>query len=280
MSDTSQGPGWWQASDGKWYPPEQAPGYQAPAGDPTAAVGTPASSAASGTSIGDAFNYGWAKFQANVGPILIAALIGFVILIVLVIVWFIVNAVAFAATTSCHTDAATGFQVCHTSGGGFFTLLISYAIFGLLYILGLALFQMALIRASLFIVNGEVPLELGRMFSTDQIGPYILASIVFAIGAGIGYFLCFIPGLIFVFFAQWYGYFLIGKQMAPVDSIKASFTFVNSNIGTLVGFYIACLVAYFIGALLCGIGLLVAVPVVIIAQGFMWRRLQGEPVAA
>ena len=22
MSDTSQGPGWWQASDGKWYPPE------------------------------------------------------------------------------------------------------------------------------------------------------------------------------------------------------------------------------------------------------------------
>ena len=28
MSDMSQGPGWWQASDGKWYPPEQAPGAQ------------------------------------------------------------------------------------------------------------------------------------------------------------------------------------------------------------------------------------------------------------
>lgn len=26
MSDMSQGPGWWQASDGKWYPPEQASG--------------------------------------------------------------------------------------------------------------------------------------------------------------------------------------------------------------------------------------------------------------
>ena len=25
MSDSSQGPGWWQASDGKWYPPEQHP---------------------------------------------------------------------------------------------------------------------------------------------------------------------------------------------------------------------------------------------------------------
>ncbi len=26
MSDTSQGPGWWQATDGKWYAPEAAPG--------------------------------------------------------------------------------------------------------------------------------------------------------------------------------------------------------------------------------------------------------------
>ena len=24
MSDQSQGPGWWQANDGKWYPPESA----------------------------------------------------------------------------------------------------------------------------------------------------------------------------------------------------------------------------------------------------------------
>jgi hypothetical protein len=31
MSDVSQGPGWWQASDGKWYAPELHPDYQAPA---------------------------------------------------------------------------------------------------------------------------------------------------------------------------------------------------------------------------------------------------------
>jgi uncharacterized RDD family membrane protein YckC len=28
MSDSSQGPGWWQASDGKWYPPESTPATQ------------------------------------------------------------------------------------------------------------------------------------------------------------------------------------------------------------------------------------------------------------
>lgn len=28
MSDVQQGWGWWQASDGKWYPPESHPQYQ------------------------------------------------------------------------------------------------------------------------------------------------------------------------------------------------------------------------------------------------------------
>jgi hypothetical protein len=31
MSDVSQGDGWWEAKDGKWYPPERHPDYKAPA---------------------------------------------------------------------------------------------------------------------------------------------------------------------------------------------------------------------------------------------------------
>ncbi|MHB8467984.1 MAG: DUF4352 domain-containing protein, partial [Acidimicrobiales bacterium] len=32
MSDASPGPGWWQASDGKWYPPQTAPSVPPPSG--------------------------------------------------------------------------------------------------------------------------------------------------------------------------------------------------------------------------------------------------------
>jgi hypothetical protein len=37
MSDISQGPGWWQAADGKWYPPapQQPPAPPAPPAPPT-----------------------------------------------------------------------------------------------------------------------------------------------------------------------------------------------------------------------------------------------------
>ena len=38
-ADSSQGPGWWQASDGKWYPPEQTPAAAPPVpAPPTAPV--------------------------------------------------------------------------------------------------------------------------------------------------------------------------------------------------------------------------------------------------
>lgn len=36
MSDTPQGPGWWKASDGKWYAPEQHPDYQVGSQTPSA----------------------------------------------------------------------------------------------------------------------------------------------------------------------------------------------------------------------------------------------------
>ena len=75
MSDASQGPGWWQASDGKWYPPEQAPGYQAAGA--SGGGGAPAS-----LDIGAALTYGWNKFVQYIGQIIVIILIIFAVQIV------------------------------------------------------------------------------------------------------------------------------------------------------------------------------------------------------
>ena len=44
MSDQSQGPGWWLASDGKWYPPDQAPAVPPPETWASPPAGPPPSS--------------------------------------------------------------------------------------------------------------------------------------------------------------------------------------------------------------------------------------------
>lgn len=298
MSDESQGPGWWKASDGKWYSPEQAPGAQ-PTPAPTTPPSTPpfpgAAPAAPGGfaqqpggfdqggtratfSVGDAFNWGFKKFQDNLGPILIAALIIFAALIVIeVIIWFgLVGALS--ASTTTYVDA-NGFTQVKTSGGGIGLFLFGYGIAWLIMMVGSFLIQMAIIRATLMITNGET-VTLNRMFSTDRLGAFVGAAILVALGTYIGMMLCILPGLIFMFFSFFFGWFVLDKQMGAIDSIKASFQLVNANMGTCVGFFIGCIIAYAVGALLCGIGLLVAIPVIVLSTGYVYKRMQGEAVAA
>jgi hypothetical protein len=43
MSDGPQGPGWWEASDLKWYPPERHPNYEAPPPPPPPKLPPPSS---------------------------------------------------------------------------------------------------------------------------------------------------------------------------------------------------------------------------------------------
>lgn len=52
-ADASQGPGWWQASDGKWYPPDQV-SASSPASVPPA-PGTPSAPTSAGQTGGPGF---------------------------------------------------------------------------------------------------------------------------------------------------------------------------------------------------------------------------------
>ena len=67
MSDTSQGPGWWLASDGKWYPPELWTGPAYPAQTPVrgAAGSVPPGQAGYGAS-GPSADYGFAPYGQSV----------------------------------------------------------------------------------------------------------------------------------------------------------------------------------------------------------------------
>jgi len=313
VSDSPQGPGWWQGADGQWYPPEQAagaappppppppspappggavpppppPGAAGPTGGP-AAYEPPRPGAAGGeqrpAAPGEAFNYGWLKFQQNIGDIIIIAIVAFVIMVAITVIgWLILGATVWAAgdnAVDCRTNQF-GQTVCDTSGSGASALAIfigTALLFGVIMFV-MFLVQMAFIRGGLLVTYGE-KIEVRKMLSTENMGQYILAAFLVLIGTTVGTILCVLPGLIVLFFSQFFGYFILDKKMSAIDGIKSSFQLVNKHMGTLIAFFIGCYIAYVIGYILCGIGLIVAVPVIVIATAFMYRRLQGEPVAA
>ncbi|MDP3972807.1 MAG: hypothetical protein Q8P61_07870, partial [Candidatus Nanopelagicales bacterium] len=137
----------------------------------------------------------------------------------------------------------------------------------------------AFTRAALAITRGEA-VDFKLMTSSDKLGQILVGGVIMSIATAIGYMLCIIPGLVVMFFGHFFIFFILDKGMGAVEAIKASVSFVNKNLGTLFGLFLAVLAAYIVGALICGVGLLVAIPVSIIAQAFAYRKLNGEEVAA
>lgn len=260
-------------------PPPPPPG----GGDPGSAPyqGTPQP-----FSVGNAFNYAWTKFQAYLGPLLVAMVAFFVVgAIIYAVFYFALGSLAFGGAVECtpgyYANGTYYPTQCSGGGLGLFSIgfMIVYGIQMIVMFLYSYLVQAGFTRAGLAITRGE-QVDVKTLISSDKLAQVLLGGVVMAIGTAIGTMLCIIPGLIIAFFGQFFVFFVLDKGLGGIDAIKASFGFVNRNLGTLIGLFLAEILAIFVGALICGIGLIVAVPVVIIAQSFAYRTLNGEPVAA
>ncbi|MGB7980714.1 MAG: hypothetical protein WCF36_07960, partial [Candidatus Nanopelagicales bacterium] len=232
---------------GNYPPPPPGGGYQpGPAGQPRAFSPT------------DAVVYGWNGFKNNVGPLVI---IGLVLLA---------------------ASALTNFL-----SRGFDTLIIS-ATANLLSIFISLVISLGLIRAALIILDGRKP-SVEDLISTDNIGPYIIASIVVTVLTVVGLVLCILPGLVVAFLAQFYGYAIVdGKadggggapSSDPIGAIRTSIQVVVANLGQLILLLLLSFAINLAGALLCGVGLLVSIPVTAIALAYAWRSFSAGPIAA
>lgn len=244
----------------------QPPSGQPPYGGPTS--GEP-------FSVGNAFSYGWKKFQANLGPILIAALVLLAAVVLLQIIQVIFTG---GSEVEFTIDPDTG-AVETDDGGMLGGSIIASLFFGALSFLVQLVIQSGIVKGALDITRGKA-ISLSTMFQGIDFVQVVIASLILAVATMIGIVLCVLPGLAVMFFTAFTLYFIIDRGMSAIDAIKASVSFVMANAGTLIVFFLACIAAYIVGALLCGVGLLVAIPVVVIAQAFAFRTLQGEQVAA
>ena len=72
---------------------------------------------------------------------------------------------------------------------------------------------------------------------------------------------------------------LLDRNLSAVDAVKTSFELSKANFGNAFLTWLVMIAIVFVGALLCGVGLLVAVPVAALFLVFAWRRITGGQVA-
>jgi uncharacterized membrane protein len=228
-----------------------------------------------------AIKYGWEKFLQHWQAVVVALIIGFVIIVVLGVIGYLIQS-ALTSTDEC-TVRFTNNGVVRSSGCGdsvsTFTYLFAAALFQFLILLGMSILQLFVIRATLMIVRGE-PLDASKVMSTDRLGSYIVGAIIVGILTFVGFILCVLPGIAVGIFALFWGYFLVDKGMSPIEAITASFNLVKDNFGPVILFWLLTILVTIAGAIVCGVGLIVAIPVVVIGTGYMYMRLQGQPVVA
>lgn len=257
-----------QPPPGQSYPPQQPypqPGYaQPPSGAP--AYGAPTA----GTSVGDAFSWGWTKFTQQVGPFLLGVLAYLAVIVVVTAVLFAVILGGTVASVDPDTQ-----ELRNGAGVG---LVFGYLVVAAVAVLLSAFMQAGVTRATLEVADGR-RIEVGTFFRFDDFGKVVVAALLVGLGTAVGVLLFVIPGLVFAFLAQFTLFYVIDKRMAPVDAIRASFTLVSRNLGAVLLLFLAVYAANLVGSALCGIGQLVSFPVGLLATTWMYRRLQDEPVA-
>jgi uncharacterized membrane protein len=255
-------------------PPPPAGGAMPP--PPPPPYGAPAAGAPGGSySPVEAIQYGWAKFTKSPATLLVPVLLTFVVVaVVYALMFFVILAPAFDTGINYNSD---GTVRSFDNGPGFVMTLILIGILVLVVVFALQVLMAGLLKGGLDVADGKSP-SIGELFQGWDKTQVLIAAVLIAVGTGVGFALCYLPGVIFSFLASYTMLFVIDKKMSAMDAIKASISFTTSHLGETILFFLLSAVVTAIGGVLCGIGLLAAYPVVLIAQAYTFRVLNNETV--
>ncbi|CAN5399726.1 hypothetical protein BH11ACT7_BH11ACT7_31340 [soil metagenome] len=254
------------------YPPPPQGGYP-----PPPPGGYPGYPSAPAFSVGDGISWAWNKFSKNAAALLVATL---AFAVVIVVVQSIIQGIAFAVSpdrVTTYDSSDAGFEYSTSialSGAGLAVTIIGYIV---TLIVGAAITS-AFLGGALDIANGQ-PVSIGSFFRPQRIGSFVVLSLLVGIITGIGYVLCVIPGLLASIFLLFSTIVMLDRNLSPVEAMKASFGIAKSNFGQVFLAWLVALALVIVGALLCGVGLLVAIPVVVLFEVYAYRKLTGGGVA-
>jgi len=210
--------------------------------------------------LGAALTYGWNKFQQNMAQIVIAGVALFVGIAAVVVVAIVLQTAV--------VDYDTSF---------FVILFINAIMVGLIFVV-LQLIGAGIIRGALDITEGR-PFNASTVFKFTNATNVLLTALLIGAGVLVGTVLCYLPGIAFGFISSYAMYFVVDKNMAPVDAIKASFELIKANFGNTLIWYIVSGIVGGLGAILCGIGIIATMPIAIIGTAYTYKMFTGQAVA-
>ncbi len=104
---------------------------------------------------------------------------------------------------------------------------------------------------------------------------YILTAILVSLIVVAGLMLLVIPGIIFAVRLQFAPYLVVDKGLGPVAAVRGSWEMTGGSARRILMLDLVMGLITALGAIVFGVGLLVAAPVSAIAAAFVYRKLRG-----
>lgn len=109
---------------------------------------------------------------------------------------------------------------------------------------------------------------------------YLGASILMTIIVWVGIILFIIPGVYWALKFQFFGYFVVEHGRDPVEAMRMSSRITHAVKWKLFGFGLVLALINMVGVICLFIGLLVTIPVTLLAYSFVYRRLLEQTESA
>ncbi len=238
-------------------PPGAPPGATQAPGAPPQGFPTPAPG---GLSVGRALGYGWDHFRTNPIPWVSITLVGFV---------------AYLAVT---------FLVRVAGVNSVLPVILIFLVVSVV----VWLLQAAMIRGALyesdgtppdfqaffrFVNAGNVLLVALGMFVGTVLAMVVVSAIVAIVSKTLATVLGLVAAMAVGFLCMFALHFVIDQDLKPIAALRSSVQLVIANVGQLLLLALAILVVTAVAILLCGVGLLVAGPVTVMALTYSYRTL-------
>lgn len=149
---------------------------------------------------------------------------------------------------------------------------ISYLISALLS----AIFYVGYIKNTFQTMEGDEPQFSAYLQSGRKIMNYFLANILFGVIVGIGTLLFVLPGIYLGIRLQFFGQCIVEEDAGAVQALKQSWALTKGQFLPLLLLLLAQILIAIIGLILFGIGIFVAIPLIVMMQSYTYRLL-GNP---
>lgn len=203
----------------------------------------------------EALRFGWDVWKNNIGFFIKVLLIVFLVQIV-------------AGLASVHMENKTSL------------LMVFVNIF---YNVVLIIISMGFVKISLGFWDGKKP-EIGDLFNVYPLFfIFLLASILYGSMVCGGLILLIIPGIILGIQFQFFSYFIVDQKAGPIEALKKSAQLTRGVKFELFIFNMFVLGINLLGIFALFIGVLITMPVTMVASAFVYRKLlataqpQGSP---